>query len=85
MTERDLALIQKYNRERDKAVKSLNVEKFKKFCKRWGNPYPNDDYIIEIMMRKMMYHINSFSPEEKQSAKEWLKSRGYTTDVGGSA
>lgn len=79
-----MGLIQKYNRERDEAVASLDVETFKKWCRKWGNPYPSDDRVIEITMRKMMYHITSFSEEDKQKAKEWLECRGYSTDLGGS-
>ena len=78
-----LEVLYQYNKERDKAVKSLDVEKFKKFCKKWGNPVPPTDEIIEIVMRKMMYHINSFSPEEKESAKKWLEEHGSSTDLGG--
>ena len=81
MSELNLSLIKQYNKERDKTVASLDCETFKKFCKKWGNPIPPTDEIIEITMRKMMYHINSFSEEEKQSAKEWLESRGFSTEV----
>lgn len=77
-------IIRNYNRERDAAVASLNVETFKTWCRKWGNPYPGDDWIIEITMRKMMYHITSFSEEDRQSAKEWLESRGFSVDLGDS-
>ena len=78
---RNSAIIRRYNKDRDEAVASLNVETFKSFCKKWSLPAPPTDEVIEITMRKMMYHINSFSEEDKQSAKEWLESRNYTTDL----
>ena len=78
---KNIALIRRYNKDRDKAVASLNVETFKAFCRKWSLPIPPTDEIIEITMRKMMFHINSFSEEDKQAAKEWLKSRNYTTDL----
>lgn len=81
MTTRQMAMLKKYNRERDKAVASLDVETFKKFCRKWGNPCPPRDEVIEIVMRKMMYHITAFSEEDKQKAKEWLESRGFSTDL----
>ena len=62
---RNSALIRRYNKDRDKAVASLDVETFKAFCRKWSLPIPPTDEIIEITMRKMMFHINSFSEEDK--------------------
>lgn len=71
-----------YNIDRDIAVASLDVETFKQFCKRWGYQVPSSDFVIEITMRKMMYHITTFPKEERKAAKEWLEAHGCTTDLG---
>ena len=81
MNAKQLALLKRYNKDRDEAVASLNVEKFKAFCRRWGNPVPPSDKVVEITMRKMMYHITNFPEADRQSAKEWLESRGYSTEL----
>lgn len=77
----DLKMIKQYNKDRDKAVASLDFKTFRRFCFKWGIPCPPSDDVAQITMRKMMYHITSFSEEDKQAAKEWLEIRGYTTDI----
>ena len=75
-------------KERDEAVRSLDVEKFKECYKKWrargyyDMPLPSDDRVIEVSMRKMMFHSNSFSEQEKADAKKWLEDRGFSTDMG---
>ena len=71
-------VIKRYNKDRDRAVLSLDVEKFKIFCKKWGNPIPSTDEVIEITMRKMACHITSLPIEFRAEAKKWLEDRGYT-------
>ncbi len=72
--------------ERDKAVKSLNVDEFREFYLRWYKrgiyhlPLPQSDHIIEISMRKMMLMIKSASDQEREEAKKWLDERGLSYD-----
>jgi hypothetical protein len=42
---------------------------------------PSDDNVVEIMMRKMVYHINSATPEQKADAKKWLEDHGCNTSL----
>lgn len=75
-------LLEIYNKDRNKAVLSLDVETFKKFCKKWGLPKPPSDEIVEITMRKMACHIPSLPDDFKADAKKWLEDRGYTDSLG---
>ena len=40
-------------------------------------PIPSNK-VIEISLRKMILHLDSASDEEKETAKIWLISRGYS-------
>ena len=42
----------------------------------FDNPPELTDEVIEIMVRKMILEINSFTLVEKAQAKSWLKERG---------
>ena len=75
-------LIEIYNKDRNKAVMSLDVETFKKFRKKWDLPKPPSDEIVEITMRKMACHIPSLPDDFKADAKKWLEDRGYTDSLG---
>ena len=73
-------------KERDEVVKTYDVEAFKRFYKKWNDRgfYIHDlpsDSVIEVSLRKMAYHTASYSEQEKADAKEWLESRGFTTDT----
>ena len=74
-------LMQEWILERNVVIRSLDVEKFKAFWKKWSargfyrNGLPNDE-VIEISLYKMLYNLESATEEEKNKAKEWLESRG---------
>ena len=75
-------LMQEWILERNVVIRSLDVEKFKAFWKKWSargfyrNRLP-DDEVIEISLYKMLYNLESATEEEKNKAKEWLESRGF--------
>ena len=81
---------QKWNRlwkeERDKVIKTYDLELFKKFYEKWrkrGVYYSElpQGKILEISMRKCVYAMTSATEEEKAEAKKWLEERGYTTEL----
>lgn len=80
-------LISLFVKERDAACKSCDVRTFRMFYQKWMHmgvyriPLPSDDRVIEILMRKCLYHTASATPEEKQLAKEWLTAHGCDTDL----
>lgn len=73
-------------KERDEAVRTQDVEQFKAFYKKWTkrgfyrNGLPSDE-VIEISLRKMLYHLADVTKEEKAEAEKWLTERGYSTDM----
>ena len=78
--------LNKWKRERDKAVKSYDVEKFKKFYRKWEKrglyniELPPDD-ILEISLRKMVFHMQDATDEEKAEAEVWLLEHGCDTKL----
>lgn len=79
--------IEKFNKERDEAVKSYDVQKFREFYLKWTFkgaytlPLPTNDKVIEVTMRKMVYHLKSSTVKEQLEAKRWLEERGCTTEL----
>lgn len=73
-------------KERDEAIRTQDIEKFKEFYKKWTSRgfyrlgLPPDE-VIEISLRKMLYHLGNATEEEKQAAKEWLEAHGSSTDI----
>ena len=74
-------------KERDEAVISYDVDRFRKFYEKWRKigmysvPLPKNDLVVKITMRKMVYHITAFSKEQREEAAKWLKDRGMSTDL----
>lgn len=81
-------MLKEWAKERDEVVKTYDVTRFKEFYKKWQikgiyekqiNTPP--DNVIEISMRKMVYHMDSATPEEKKAAEKWLKDHGSSTNL----
>lgn len=79
--------IKQWERDRNKACLSYDVNKFREFYNKWllagmySKPLPQDVHVLEITMRKMVYHINAATPEQKAEAKQWLEERGCSTSL----
>jgi len=84
----DAKLVALWTKERDEVVKTYDVEKFKDFYRKYQllGVYPSEirlpkDAVIEVSLRKMVYHTKSATRKEKAEAEKWLKERGYSTDM----
>ena len=74
--------IVEYCKDRDEAVKSMNVETFKAFIKKHNpNVKIPGDQVIEITMRKMAVHITSLDIDTRVDAFRWLLERGFDFDL----
>lgn len=74
-------------KERDEVAYSFDVERFKKFYKKWAkrgvyenNILPSDE-VIEITMRKMVCAMRNPKSDKLAEAKTWLIERGYKTGL----
>lgn len=83
-------LIAQFVRERDEAIKTAirtdDLRVFKRFYARWKAKgfyqigLPSDE-VIEISLRKMLYHMTSATAEEKATAERWLIAHGSSTKI----
>lgn len=79
-------IFKQWRKERDEAVASLDLEKFKKFYSKWADrgvyqaQFPND-LVAEIAMYKCAVHITSLPDEIRKTAARWLLSRGYRLEL----
>ena len=73
-------------KERDAAIRSLDVEQFKTHYRKWKSrgfyelPLPRD-IVIEVALRKMLVNTKSAPEPEKEEARKWLYERGCTAKV----
>ena len=70
-------------KERDEAVLSLDIDKFKAFYLKWqksmyeNRPLPSDE-ICEISMRKCVCALANPPADKLAEARAWLSARGYS-------
>lgn len=76
-----------WRKDRDEAVASLDLQKFKAFCLKWQmrgaykvKTLPADK-ILEITMHKMACEIATIPEETALKAAEWLFVRGYVPGI----
>lgn len=73
-------------KERNEAVCSFDVEKFKAFYRKWekrgvySEPLPKDE-VIEISMRKCVCGLADPDPKKLAEARAWLSERGYSWTI----
>lgn len=78
--------LKQFNKERDAAILSYDVEKFKEFYNKYkakgyySIPLPPDEF-LEITLRKMACEITSFTEEQREEARQWLRERGYEEGI----
>lgn len=79
---RSSKLQKQWLKERDEALYTFDVEKFKRFYRKWSKkgiytkPLPPDE-IIEICMRKCVCAIANPRQDKLAQARAWLSERGY--------
>ena len=77
----------KWQSEFNEAVRKQDVQGFRKFYEKWrylgiyASPLPDDDKMLEISLRKMLFNMASATDQEKRQAEQWLMSRGYSTSL----
>lgn len=75
-----------WQQELEDVVITYDIEAFKKFYQKWKArgfyklKLP-EDKVIAISLLKMVYNMKSSTEEQKAEAKEWLESRGLTTEM----
>lgn len=76
----------RWKRERDKAVASMDIEKFKEFYRKWAErglytaPLPPDN-VIEVALRKMAVSIPSLPTKLRTDAEVWLITHGCDLEM----
>jgi hypothetical protein len=80
-------LFNQWKRERDEAVSSLDLQKFKAFYLKWQEkgayakkPLPPDN-IVEISMYKMACEITAIPEDIALKAAKWLVEHGYFAGI----
>lgn len=73
-------------KERDEVIRTQDIDKFKEFYQKWTERgfyrggLPSDE-VIEISLRKMLYHLGNATEQEKAYAEKWLLEHGSSTDI----
>lgn len=79
----DKKLIKQWVKDRDEAVLSFDIDKFKAFYRKYQalGVYEKGempcDRVLAIAQRKMVLQITSATPEQRMEAMNWLFKRGY--------
>lgn len=75
----------KFCTERDAVLRALDVAKMEEFYRAWQQPLPEkyvDPSVPYAMMHKARLHINSFTDEEKETSRNWLRANNYGLGIG---
>ena len=69
---------ERFIRERNEALLSLDKERIQAFMKKYDMQYPSDnDLVFWAGVHKAILAINAASPEQKEQSADWLLDHGF--------
>lgn len=78
--------IKKWVKERDSVLLTHDIQKFKEFYAKWKRmglyniPLPKNDLVVRAIMEKAILGISNSTEQEKQQARDWLITNGFSTE-----
>lgn len=73
--------IKTWEKDRDEALKSLDIEKIRKYCLKYKIPMPKDEIVILAGAHKARLHMLTTTEEEKEISKKWLKEHNFKETI----
>ncbi len=74
--------MQKFVKERDEALLSLDKKKILKFMRKYMVTFrPSSEMVFWAAIHKTILNINSATEEQKARSAEWLLRNGFTTEI----
>lgn len=83
----DRKLIDQWQKDFHEVVESLDVEKYKEFCRMYqdnvygGRPMPKSDKVIMAAMCKVALTLTTISEATKKKADEWLEANNFSKGI----
>ena len=74
-------IIKRFLKDRKKVLKSLDLEKAKKYCFKYGIPLPSSEIALLAGLHKARLYANEITAEEKEISRQWLKDNGFTENI----
>lgn len=73
--------MEKFLRERDTALFSLDKNKIIAYMIKYGVSMPKNEEVFWIGVHKSIVNITTAPPEVVERSKKWLHDRGYSEDI----
>ena len=76
---------ERFVKERNEVLRSLDIEKFEQFWAKWKQPRPGGGWaspeVPLIMMHKVRLQVPSMTETERAESRAWLLIRGYDLEI----
>lgn len=69
--------IEKFVKERDEALLSLDIDKITKFMNKYDVPMPKNETVFWAGIHKAICNLNSATSEQKLNSMIWLVNNGF--------
>ena len=70
-----------FKRERDEALRSLDVKKLKAYMEKYDVPMPSDPTVWWAAIHKARVALTSLSEEDREISRLWLQSQNMTPGI----
>lgn len=74
-------IMREFIKERDAAMLSLDKEKIKRYCEKYGVPIPANETVFWAGVHKCICNIAAATIDQKLQSAQWLFEHGFSTDI----
>lgn len=75
-----LQLLERSEEERNEALLSLDLNRIKVYCIKFGLFIPENDHIFLENVHKAILQVRDASMEQKEKSRRWLRENGVSLD-----
>lgn len=75
-----LQLLERSEEERNEALLSLDLNRIKVYCIKFGLFIPENDHIFLESVHKAILQVRDASMEQKEKSRRWLRENGVSLD-----
>lgn len=74
-------ITERFEKERNEALLSLNKAKIIRFMKKWSVPIPQNDLVLWVGVHKVIVNLREATEEQKAKSFAWLRENGFSPSI----
>lgn len=74
-------MMEGFVKERHEVLMTIDLDKAKKYCEKYGIPKASSDEVLLIGLHKARVHATDIPKDLREESVKWLIERGYSPNI----